>query len=132
MEGLGSVKGKQKKKMKVSSIVKNKSSMEEVVLQILPKLEDTDSSGFLIAEEDIRKSEEAAAKEEKHKKQQLGNGRSASLNNFIIYNRFLFRNADYFEKDGKRCGYHKLDSETRTKLEIIDEEAKKTFNWDII
>jgi hypothetical protein len=88
MEGLGSVKGKQKKKMKVSFIVKNKSSMEEVVLQMLPKLEDTDSSGFLIAEEDIRKSEEAAAKEEKHEKQQLGNGRSASLNHFIIYNGF--------------------------------------------
>ena len=77
MEGLGSVKGKQKKKMKVSSIVKNKSSMEEVVLHILPKLEDADFSGFLIAEEDIRKREEAAAKEDEHEKQQLVNGRSA-------------------------------------------------------
>ena len=82
MASLGPLKGRQKKKIKVSSIVKIKSLMEEVVLQILPKLEDADSSGFLIAEEDIKKSEEAAAKEAKQSKQEHGNGRSSLFKTF--------------------------------------------------
>ena len=43
--------------------------------------------------------------------------------------KFVFRNVDYFEKDGERCGYHKIDSETRTKLEVVGQEAEKTFYY---
>ena len=76
MDSTGAVKGKLKKKIKRSSIVKSKSPlMEDVVLQILPTLADRESTGFLIAEEEIVKIEEAAAKAVKQSREHNEYGR---------------------------------------------------------
>jgi hypothetical protein len=76
MESNGPMKAKQKKKNKVSSFVKNKSSVEDVVLQMLPTLKSAESTGFPIAEEEIRKRELEPVKD-KCEKQKQENGRSA-------------------------------------------------------
>ena len=77
MESLAPIKAKQKKKIKVSGFMKNKSSVEDVALQMLPTLKSAESTGFLIAEADIRKGEQAPAKEDKCEEQKEESGRSA-------------------------------------------------------
>ena len=65
MEDIGPIKEKLKKKIRRSSVMKKKSSilMEDVVSQILPTLEKSEATEFLMQEEDIKRSEENAVKE---------------------------------------------------------------------